>query len=150
MVDNLDIFYPRKEEQDMVRRTQPDVEEEPVPYIKKIKAAWKNENKTHKRRLLTGPSEEAAIRLLAAKVADQAGTYITVSQLLRACMYLLLDAEKELLEKARGASGLQYPSCADTSAVSEFDYELAQVIASALQDRYNKLSKAVVRKGVKS
>jgi hypothetical protein len=77
------------------------------------------------------PSEERELRLLVARLANEAGTSLTLSHLLRPYFDLLLHCEDQLAQELARA-GISRP-LNDKTALAFFERQLAEVIHSAMR-----------------
>jgi hypothetical protein len=96
-----------------------------VPYVEKL---------IREKRVLLTLSEEREIERLVARIAEELGTPVKLSHMLRAYMTLLLHAENEIVKRAHQAGPLHRPSNGDPSALVRFEQRLAQILSAAFRD----------------
>lgn len=101
---------------------------------KEVAQAPSTEKLTREKRVLLTLSEEREIERLVARIADELGTPVKFSHLLRAYMTLLLHAENEIMKRARQVGALHRPSNGDPVALVKFEQRLAQILSVAFQD----------------
>jgi hypothetical protein len=92
------------------------------------------EKLTREKRVLLTFSEEREIERLVARIAEELGTPVKLSHLLRAYMTLLLHAENELVKRAHQVGPLHRPSNGDPLALIRFEQRLAQTLSAAFRD----------------
>lgn len=96
-----------------------------VPLIEKL---------TREKRVLLTFSEEREIERLVARMAEELGTPVKLSHMLRSYMTLLLHAENEIVKRAHQAGPLHRPSNGDPMALVRFEQRLAQILSAAFRD----------------
>lgn len=94
------------------------------------KAPLLGERLEREKRVLLVASEERAIERVVANIGAELGTSLKLSHVLRAFIRLLIDAESEIIERARATGRTIRPSNADLAGIEDFEY----IIASVLQD----------------
>ena len=62
------------------------------------------------------------------------GASVKPSQLIRACLVLLLRAENETIRRAERQPRLKRPSNTEAVALAEFDQTLAEILSQAFRD----------------
>jgi hypothetical protein len=92
------------------------------------------EKLTREKRVLLTSSEEREIERLVARVAEELGTPIKLSHMLRAYMTLLLHAENEITKRARQTTPLHRPPNGDPIALVRFEQRIAQILSAAFRD----------------
>ena len=92
------------------------------------------EKRTREKRVLLSASEEREIEHLVSRIAEELGTPVKLSHVLRAYMTLLLHAEDEILKRARQAAPLHRPPNGDPVALASFEQRLAQILSSAFRE----------------
>ena len=96
-----------------------------VPYVEKL---------TREKRVLLTFSEEREVERLVARIAEELGTPVKLSHMLRAYMTLLLHAENEIVKRAHQVGPLHRPSNGDPLALGRFEQRLAQILSAAFRD----------------
>jgi hypothetical protein len=96
-----------------------------VPLVEKL---------TREKRVLLTFSEEREIERLVARIAEELGTPVKLSHMLRAYMTLLLHAENEIVKRAHQVGPLHRPSNGDPLALIRFEQRLAQILSAAFRD----------------
>lgn len=92
------------------------------------------EKLTREKRVLLTFSEEREIERLVARIAEELGTPVKLSHMLRAYMTLLLHAENEIVKRAHQVGPLHRPSNGDALALVRFEQRLAQILSAAFRD----------------
>lgn len=92
------------------------------------------ERMDREKRVLLTASEERAIERVVANLGAELGTTLKLSHVLRSCMLLLVNAEQELLDRARSSAPLVRPPNGDMPALAEFDKAVAAVVAAGLRN----------------
>jgi hypothetical protein len=98
------------------------------------KGALAIEKLTAQNKFLTTPREKLELDRLAARVSGALGTSVKSSQIIRACLNLVLRAEHEVIRRAERQPPLKRPSNAEAVALAEFDQTLAELLAQAFRD----------------
>jgi hypothetical protein len=94
----------------------------------------KLEKLTAYNKFLTTPTEKLQLDRLAAHVSGALGMSVKPSQLIRACLVLMLRAENEIMRRAEVAEPVKRPSNTEAVALAEFDQMLAELLAQAFRD----------------
>jgi hypothetical protein len=81
------------------------------------------------KRVLLTPSEERAFERAVSGIAAELGTSLKASHVLRSCIRLVVNAENDLIERARENGRVVRPPNGDLAAIEAFE----QVIATVLQ-----------------
>jgi hypothetical protein len=68
-----------------------------------------------------------------ANIAAELGTSLKVSHVLRSCIRLLIDAEGEIVERARATGRTVRPSNGDLAAIEDFEKIIANVVHAGLR-----------------
>ena len=89
---------------------------------------------TREKRVLLTFSEEREVERIVARIAEELGTPVKLSHMLRSYMALLLHAENEIVKRARQAGPLHRPSNGDPIALIRFEERLAQILSAAFRD----------------
>ncbi len=87
-------------------------------------------------KFLTTPTEKLELDRLAAHVSGALGVSVKSSQLIRACLVLLLRAENEVMRRAERQPRVKRPSNTEAIALAEFDQLLADVLSQAFRDAF--------------
>jgi hypothetical protein len=85
-------------------------------------------------KFLTTPTEKLELDRLAARVSGALGVSVKSSQLIRACLVLLLRAEQEIIRRAERQPVAKRPSNTEAVALAEFDHLLAEVLSQGFRD----------------
>ncbi len=88
---------------------------------------------TRQKRLMLSPKEELAIEKLVARVAEQLGTTLRLSHLLRACLILLQHAEPQILRRAMSTK-LNRPPNEMANVLGDFERRLARLLLVSLKE----------------
>ena len=113
------------------------VEQEPEFYRPESRAGKRTiavEKLTAQNKFLTTPREKLELDRLAARVSGALGTSVKSSQIIRACLVLVLRAEPEVIRRAERQPPLKRPSNAEAVALAEFDQTLAEILSHAFRD----------------
>jgi len=85
-------------------------------------------------KFLTTQTEKFEFERLTARVSGALGASVKPSQLIRACLVLLLRAENETIRRAERQPRLKRPSNTEAVALAEFDQTLAEILSQAFRD----------------
>jgi hypothetical protein len=85
-------------------------------------------------KFLTTPTEKLELDRLAARVSGALGVSVKSSQLIRACLVLMLRAEQEVIRRAERQPAVKRPSNTEVVALAEFDHLLAEVLSQGFRD----------------
>ena len=85
-------------------------------------------------KFLTTPTEKLELDRLAARVSGALGVSVKSSQLIRACLVLMLRAESQIIRRAEGHPPFKRPSNTEAVALAEFDQLLAEILSHAFRD----------------
>jgi hypothetical protein len=85
-------------------------------------------------KFLTTQAEKFEFERLATRVSGALGASVKPSQLLRACLVLILRAESEVVRRAERQPRLKRPSNTEGAALAEFDRMLAEILCEAFGD----------------
>ncbi|BCL40004.1 hypothetical protein [Nostoc sp. MS1] len=91
-----------------------------------------SEKLSREKRVLLTKSEEREIERFVDRLAEQLETPLKLSHVLRACMTILRHAEKEILAEASQSLKLERPPNGDPVALAQFEYQIAQILSTAL------------------
>jgi len=87
-------------------------------------------------KFLTTPAEKLELDRLAAHISGALGVSVKSSQLIRACLGLLLRAENEIVRRAERQPLLRRPSNMEAVALAEFDQILGDLLSQAFRDAF--------------
>jgi hypothetical protein len=85
-------------------------------------------------KFLTTPTEKLELDRLAAHVSGALGVSVKSSQLIRACLVLMLRAENQIVRRAEEQPPFKRPSNTEAIALAEFDQLLAEILSHAFRD----------------
>jgi hypothetical protein len=119
------VAIPRRAVAGPVEEIEPPAEREPRRVLPKL---------TREKRVLLAPAEEREVESLVARIADEVGTPVKLSHVLRACVAILCHAEDEILRKARQAAPLTRPPNGDPLALVQFEHEIARIVSAGLRN----------------
>lgn len=91
------------------------------------------ERMDREKRVLLTPVEERAIDRVVVNIGAELGTSLKLSHVLRCCIRLLVNAEDELIERARATGRTIRPSNGDLPAIEAFEKVVANVLQSGLR-----------------
>lgn len=86
------------------------------------------------KRVLLTPSEERAVGRVVSYLGAELGTSLTFSNVLRSCIRLLINAEAELVDRAKAQGRVIRPPNGDHAAIEEFERTVASVLHAGLRD----------------
>ncbi len=107
------------------RKSEPDEERERKPEPERF---------TREKRFLLTPSEDKQIDRLVAEIAENLGTAIKPSHMIRAMTTLLCHASDELIKQSRRVGPIKRPPNGDTTALAAFEHYLSQLIDTAVRN----------------
>jgi hypothetical protein len=110
------------------RREEPRREERPA------RKGITLEKLTAYNKFLTTQTEKFEFERLTARVSGALGASVKPSQLIRACLVLLLRAENETIRRAERQPRVKRPSNTEAVALAEFDQTLAEILSHAFRD----------------
>ncbi len=85
-------------------------------------------------KFLTTPTEKLELDRLAAHISGALGVSVKSSQLIRACLVLMLRAENQIVRRAEEQPPFKRPSNTAAVALAEFDQLLAEILSHAFRD----------------
>jgi hypothetical protein len=85
-------------------------------------------------KFLTTQTEKFELERLTARVSGALGASVKPSQLIRACLVLVLRAESEVIRRAERQPRVKRPSNTEAVALAEFDQTLAEILSQAFRD----------------
>jgi hypothetical protein len=95
-----------------------------VPFVERME---------REKRVLLTPTEERALERVVANIGAELGTSLKLSHVLRASIRLLIDAENELVERARATGRTVRPPNGDQAAIEAFEKVIANVVHSGIR-----------------
>lgn len=107
------------------RKSEPEEERERKPEPERF---------TREKRFLLTPSEDKQIDRLVAEIAENLGTAIKPSHMIRAMTTLLCHASEELIKQSRRVGPIKRPPNGDTTALAAFEHYLSQLIDTAVRN----------------
>jgi len=110
------------------RREEPRREERPA------RKGITLEKLTAYNKFLTTQTEKFELERFTARVSGALGASVKPSQLIRACLVLLLRAENETIRRAERQPRVKRPSNTEAVALAEFDQTLAEILSQAFRD----------------
>jgi len=110
------------------RREEPRREERPA------RKGITLEKLTAYNKFLTTQTEKFEFERFTARVSGALGASVKPSQLIRACLVLLLRAENETIRRAERQPRVKRPSNTEAVALAEFDQTLAEILSQAFRD----------------
>jgi len=111
------------------------VEETPPPAPQRlVSRPMAIEKLTAYNKFLTTPTEKLELDRLAARVSGALGVSVKSSQLIRACLVLMLRAESQIIRRGEGRPLFKRPSNTEAVALAEFDQLLAEILSHAFRD----------------
>jgi hypothetical protein len=93
------------------------------------------ERLSREKRVLITPSEEHRLERLVIAMAERLKTTVKLSNLLRAAVVLLQEAEKEILHECEMTSHLKRPDNSSGEQLMVFDKALAEILKTAVTAR---------------
>lgn len=91
------------------------------------------EGLNREKRVLLTRSEERTLERVVANIAAELGASLKVSHVLRSCIRLIIDAEGEIVERARATGRTVRPPNGDLAAIEAFEKVIANVLQSAIR-----------------
>ncbi len=91
------------------------------------------ERMEREKRVLLTPSEERALNRVVANIGAELGASLNLSHVLRSCIRLLINAEDELIERARATGRTIRPPNSDLTAIEAFEKVVANVLQSGIR-----------------
>ena len=91
------------------------------------------ERRDREKRVLLTLNEERDVERLVGRLAGELRTPVKLSHVLRACITIVLHAEEELIERARKTTLIR-PGNGNAPELAEFEFGVAQVVATALRE----------------
>ncbi len=92
------------------------------------------EPRDREKRMLLTRSEERDVERLVDRLAQELGTSLKLSHVLRAYTLMLLHAEDEILDRARSTGHLARPGNGNAPQLAEFEKAVAQILMSGFRD----------------
>lgn len=91
------------------------------------------EGLNREKRVLLTRSEERTLERVVANIAAELGASLKVSHVLRSCIRLIIDAEGEIVERARATGRTVRPPNGDLAAIEAFEKVIANVLQTAIR-----------------
>lgn len=104
----------------------------PAPRTRPVESPLAERMDKEKRVLLTA-GEERAFERAVSGIAAELGTSLKSSHVLRSCIRLVINAENELIERARENGRLVRPPNGDLAAIEAFERVIATVLQSGIR-----------------
>ncbi len=92
------------------------------------------EKRTREKRMLLTETEEEEIEQLISEIGRELKTNLTLSHVLRACLFTVDHARSEIKKEARKSAPLKRPPNGDLVGLSRFERSLAQILMAAFHD----------------
>lgn len=91
------------------------------------------EGLNREKRVLLTRSEERTLERVVANIAAELGASLKVSHVLRSCIRLIIDAEGEIVERARATGRTVRPPNGDLAKIEAFEKVIANVLQAAIR-----------------
>lgn len=91
------------------------------------------EGLNREKRVLLTRSEERTLERVVANIAAELGASLKVSHVLRSCIRLIIDAEGDIVERARATGRTVRPPNGDLAKIEAFEKVIANVLQSAIR-----------------
>lgn len=85
------------------------------------------------KRVLLTASEERTLERVVANIGAELGTSLKLSHVLRSCIRLVINAENELVDRARATGRTTRPPNGDLPAIEAFEKIIAGVLQSGIR-----------------
>ena len=82
---------------------------------------------------MLSPAEEKAVNALVTRVADELGTTVRLSHLMRACLVIMHHAEPQILQRA-ASTKLARPPNEMADVLGDFERRLARLLLVSFKD----------------
>ena len=92
------------------------------------------ERMDREKRVLLPPSEDRSLERVVATLGAELGTSLKLSHVLRSCIRLVINAEAELIERARANGRTIRPPNGDLAAIEAFEKVIAGVLQAGLRN----------------
>lgn len=86
------------------------------------------ERMEREKRVLLTPAEERSVERVVANMGAELGTSLKLSHVLRSCIRLVINAEDELIERARATGRMIRPPNSDLPGIEAFEKVIAGVL----------------------
>jgi len=86
------------------------------------------------KRVLLSIAEERAVQRVVTAMGLEIGSTLKLSHVLRACVRLIVNAEAELIERARAKGRTIRPPNSDLAGIENFERHIASVLHTALKN----------------
>lgn len=102
----------------------------------KLRAETVNEPEklSREKRVLLSPTEDRELERIVSDMAEQLGTPLKSSHVLRATVILLRHAREELVKQSQKIGPVKRPANGDAAALAAFEHYMAQVIDTAIRN----------------
>lgn len=100
----------------------------PIPSLETI------DRRDREKRVLLTPAEEIDLEGFVTQFAQEIGTALKLSHVLRACKEVLLHAKDEVLERAKQNGPVTRPSNGNPHELNEFEHAIARIIWGGIRD----------------
>lgn len=91
------------------------------------------ERMDREKRVLLTASEERTLERVVANIGAELGTSLKLSHVLRSCIRLVINAENELVDRARATGRTTRPPNGDLPAIEAFEKIIAGVLQSGIR-----------------
>lgn len=91
------------------------------------------ERMEREKRVLLTPSEDRALERVVSNLGAELGTSLKLSHVLRSCIRILINAEDELIERARANGRTIRPPNGDLPAIEAFEKVVAGVLQAGIR-----------------
>lgn len=91
------------------------------------------ERMDREKRVLLSRSEERALERVVANIASEIGASLKLSHVLRSCVRIVINAEQELVERARTTGRLIRPPNGDLPALEAFERSITAVVHAGIR-----------------
>lgn len=91
------------------------------------------EGLNREKRVLLTRTEERTLERVVANIAAELGASLKLSHVLRSCIRLIIDAEGEIVERARATGRTVRPPNGDLAAIEAFEKVIANVLQTAIR-----------------
>lgn len=86
------------------------------------------------KRVLLTPAEDRSFEQVIVNIAAELGTSLKASHVLRSCIRLIINAESEIIDRARATGRTIRPSNADLGAIEAFEKIVSNVLQSGIRN----------------
>lgn len=100
----------------------------------KVETVTEPEKLSREKRVLLSPTEDRELERIVSDMAEQLGTPLKSSHVLRATVILLRHAREELVKQSQKIGPVKRPANGDAAALAAFEHYMAQVIDTAIRN----------------